>query len=54
MREPILKEFHKRTGVTPRPWVNPSTQARVDRLRIAQVDCVLTDAPFAAFAARRS
>jgi putative spermidine/putrescine transport system substrate-binding protein len=50
MREPILREFQRRTGVTPRPWVNPSTQARVDRLRVAQVDCVTLDAPFSAFA----
>jgi putative spermidine/putrescine transport system substrate-binding protein len=50
MREPILREFQRRTSVTPRPWVNPSTQARVDRLRVAQVDCVTLDAPFSAFA----
>jgi putative spermidine/putrescine transport system substrate-binding protein len=49
MREPILREYQRRTGVTPRPWVNPSTQARVDRIRTAAVDCVTTDAPFAAF-----
>lgn len=52
MREPILKEFAKRTNITPRPWVNPSTQARVDRLRTAPVDCVTIDAPFAAYANR--
>lgn len=50
MREPILREFQRRTGVTPRPWVNPSTQARVDRIRTAQVDCVTTDVPHAAYA----
>src|SRR6267154_316890 len=50
MREAILGEFTKRTGITPRPFVNPSTQVRIDRLRTAPVDIVLTDAPFAAFA----
>jgi putative spermidine/putrescine transport system substrate-binding protein len=50
MRDAILGEFAKRTGITPRPFVNPSTQVRVDRLRTAPVDCVLLDAPFAAFA----
>ena len=50
MREAILGEFGKRTGITPRPFVNPSTQVRVDRLRTAPVDCVLVDAPFAAYA----
>ncbi|MFC7539157.1 hypothetical protein ACFQU2_06315 [Siccirubricoccus deserti] len=30
--------------------MNPSTQARVDRMRTAPVDCVTIDAPFAAFA----
>ena len=50
MREPILREFQRRTRVTPRPWVNPSTQARVDRLRVAQVDCATLDAPFSLFA----
>lgn len=50
MREPILREFAKRTSITPRPWVNPSTQARVDRIRTAPVDCITVDAPFAAYA----
>ena len=50
MREAILGEFGKRTGITPKPFVNPSTQVRVDRLRTAPVDCVLLDAPFAAYA----
>jgi len=50
MRDAILGEFAKRTGITPRPFVNPSTQVRVDRLRTAPVDCVLLDAPFAAYA----
>ena len=42
MRDAILGEFAKRTGITPRPFVNPSTQARIDRLRTAPVDVVLT------------
>jgi putative spermidine/putrescine transport system substrate-binding protein len=50
MRDAILGEFAKRTSITPRPFVNPSTQVRVDRLRTAPVDCVLLDAPFAAYA----
>ncbi len=50
MREAILGEFAKRTGLDPKPFVNPSTQARVDRIRTAPVDCVLLDAPFAAYA----
>ena len=37
MREAILGEFAKRTGITPRPFVNPSTQVRIDRLRTAPV-----------------
>src|SRR5436189_6418427 len=50
MRDAILGEFAKRTSITPRPFVSPSTQARVDRIRTAPVDCVLLDAPFAAYA----
>ena len=50
MREAILREFATRTGVTPRPWVNPSTQARVDRIRTAPVDLITTDSPFSAYA----
>src|ERR1051325_6187073 len=50
MRDAILGQFAKRTGITPRPFVNPSTQVRIDRLRTAPVDVVLTDAPFAAYA----
>jgi putative spermidine/putrescine transport system substrate-binding protein len=49
MRDPILREFARRTSITPRPWVNPSTQARIDRVRTAPVDCITTDAPFAAY-----
>jgi putative spermidine/putrescine transport system substrate-binding protein len=50
MRDAILGEFAKRTGLDPKPFVSPSTQARVDRIRTAPVDCVLLDAPFAAYA----
>jgi putative spermidine/putrescine transport system substrate-binding protein len=50
MRDPILREFSRRSSATPRPWINPSTQARVDRVRTASVDCMTTDAPFAAYA----
>ena len=34
LRDPILQEFTKRTGVTVKPWLNPSAQARADRLRV--------------------
>jgi putative spermidine/putrescine transport system substrate-binding protein len=50
MRDAILGEFAKRSGLDPKPFVSPSTQARVDRIRIAPVDCLLLDAPFAAYA----
>jgi len=50
MRDAILGEFAKRSGLDPKPFVSPSTQARVDRIRTAPVDCVLLDAPFAAYA----
>jgi putative spermidine/putrescine transport system substrate-binding protein len=50
MRDGILGEFVKRTGLDPKTFVSPSTQARVDRIRTAPVDCVLLDAPFAAYA----
>jgi putative spermidine/putrescine transport system substrate-binding protein len=50
MRDAILGEFAKRTGIAPKPFVNPSAQVRVDRMRTAPVDCILLDAPFAAYA----
>jgi putative spermidine/putrescine transport system substrate-binding protein len=50
MRDAILGEFAKRSGLDPKPFVSPSTQARVDRIRTAPLDCVLLDAPFAAYA----
>ena len=50
MRDAILGEFTKRSGLDPKPFVSPSTQARVDRIRTAPVDCLLLDAPFAAYA----
>ncbi|MBE9607138.1 extracellular solute-binding protein [Acetobacteraceae bacterium H6797] len=49
MRDPILREFAQRTGIQPRPWLNPSTQARIDRIRTAPVDCVSVDAPFSVY-----
>lgn len=50
LRDPILRELAQRTGIQPRPWLNPSTQARIDRIRTAPVDCVSVDAPFANYA----
>jgi putative spermidine/putrescine transport system substrate-binding protein len=50
MRDAILGEFTKRSGLDPKPFVSPSTQARIDRIRTAPVDCLLLDAPFAAYA----
>ena len=50
MRDAILGEFAKRTGITPGPSSIPRPRSRVDRLRTAPVDCVLLDAPFAAYA----
>jgi putative spermidine/putrescine transport system substrate-binding protein len=50
MRDPILTEFAKRSGATPRPWINASSQARVDRIRTAAVDCVTVDGPFSSYA----
>jgi putative spermidine/putrescine transport system substrate-binding protein len=50
MRDAILGEFAKRTNMTPKPFINPSAQVRVDRIRTAPMDCLLLDAPFAAYA----
>lgn len=50
IREPILREWVRRTNVTPRPWVNASTLARADRIRTAQVDLATLDAPFSKYA----
>jgi putative spermidine/putrescine transport system substrate-binding protein len=38
LRDVILQEFTRRTGITVKPWLNPSAQARADRLRVAPVD----------------
>src|SRR5438046_10293142 len=38
LRDALLQEFTKRTGITAKPWLNPSAQARVDRRRVAPVD----------------
>ena len=46
LRDPIVNEFQKRTGCTIKPWVNASSQARVDRIRTAPVDTLETDAAF--------
>ncbi|MBI3513289.1 MAG: extracellular solute-binding protein [Proteobacteria bacterium] len=50
MREPILNEFTKRTGIVTKPWVNPSSQARVDRIRVAPIDIVEVGCDFMNYA----
>jgi putative spermidine/putrescine transport system substrate-binding protein len=50
MREPVLGEFTRRTGIQVKPWVNPSSQARCDRIRVAPVDCVDFGADFMNYA----
>ncbi|PYM17171.1 MAG: hypothetical protein DMD81_10135, partial [Candidatus Rokuibacteriota bacterium] len=50
LRDPILQEFTKRTGVTVKPWLNPSAQARADRLRVAPVDNLESGADFVKYA----
>ena len=50
LRDPILEEFKKRTGITVKPWINPSAQARVDRLRVAPVDALETGTDFMKYA----
>ena len=50
LRDPIVNEFQKRTGVTIKPWINPSAQARVDRIRTAPVDTLETDTAFMKYA----
>jgi len=49
MREPVLREFIRASGARVRPWMNPSTQARMDRVRAAPVDVITTDAPFSQY-----
>lgn len=51
LREPILREFMRVSGARVRPWANPSTQARLDRVRASQVDVITTDAPFSQYGA---
>lgn len=46
LRKPILQGFKKQTGITLKPWLNASAQARVDRLRVAPVDVLETGADF--------
>lgn len=50
LREVILKGFKKQSGITLKPWVSPSAQARVDRLRVAPVDVLETGADFLKYA----
>jgi putative spermidine/putrescine transport system substrate-binding protein len=50
LRDVLLQEFTKRTGITVRPWLNPSAQARVDRLRVAPVDALETGTDFMRYA----
>ncbi len=50
LRDVILQEFAKRTGITAKPWLNPSAQARADRLRVAPVDTLETGADFMKYA----
>jgi putative spermidine/putrescine transport system substrate-binding protein len=50
MRDVILNEFTKRTGITVKPWINPSSQARVDRIRVAPMDCVEVGTDFMNYA----
>src|SRR5262249_17455854 len=50
LRDPILQEFTKRTGITVKPWINPSAQARADRIRVAPVDNLESGADFIKYA----
>ena len=50
LRDVILQEFTKRSGVTVKPWLNPSAQARADRLRVAPVDNLESGADFVKYA----
>ena len=50
LRDPILQEFTKRTGIEVKPWINPSSQARVDRVRMAPLDTVETGVDFMNYA----
>lgn len=49
LREPILREFMRVSNSRVRPWMSPSTQARMDRVRASAVDVITTDAPFSQY-----
>src|SRR5712692_6938529 len=50
LRDPIIQEFTKRTGITVKPWLSPSAQARADRIRVAPVDNLESGADFVKYA----
>src|SRR5258705_4333392 len=50
LRDPILQEFTKRSGIAVKPWINPSAQARADRIRVAPVDNLESGADFVKYA----
>lgn len=50
LRDVILQEFTKRTGITVKPWLSPSAQARADRLRVAPVDTLESGMDFVKYA----
>ncbi len=50
LRDVILQEFTKRTGITVKPWLSPSAQARADRLRLAPVDTLESGMDFVKYA----
>ena len=50
LRDPIIAEFTRRTGITVKPWLNPSAQARADRIRVAPVDNLESGADFVKYA----
>ena len=50
LRDVILQEFTRRSGITVKPWLNPSAQARADRLRVAPVDTLESGMDFVKYA----
>jgi len=50
LRDVILAEFAKRSGVEVRPWLNPSVVARIDRVRTTRVDSIEVGADFVTMA----
>lgn len=50
LRDVILNEFTKRSGITIKPWLSPSAQARADRLRVAPVDTLESGMDFVNYA----